>query len=217
MKTTTFYILISFVAFASCQSIGNQLYRTFLTYAALPLAMDDAIDAGWTNSTGCDPNLGIPFVEVSYGPVAHYPITLYFTASGQVTGLGVTHFGEPIESLIKNYWQPSADGNYFMSATFRPASFGICDSSNVDENPLGTQVVINQGSSNIAIPLTEVDATKAEYTEGGSLHTMGTHWSYDLASHPDMSWIAANLQPVVPMYMNGSISAFFFYYNNNSI
>jgi hypothetical protein len=42
---------------------------------------------------------------------------------------------------------------------------------------------------------------------------MGTHWSYDLASAPTMSWKSANLLPVVTMYneqAGGVLSAFFF-------
>jgi len=39
---------------------------------------------------------------------------------------------------------------------------------------------------------------------------MGWHYFYDLYSAPTMSWVGANLLPIVPMYYNGFINAFFF-------
>jgi len=211
MKSTLFIALLFVIAFANGQGIGSSLSRTFKLFVDLPMQMQDAIDAGWTNYSTCQPSLGIPFTEVSNGPTAGSPVTLYYTAEGQLAGLGVTHFGAPLPSL-KNYWQPLGDGsgNAFMSATFRAESFGICDPSSYDDNPIGTQVVINQGTFNLEIPLNTYQAETDQYTEGACIKEMGTHWSYDLETAPVMSWQAENFQPVVPMYVNGSLTAFFF-------
>jgi len=181
--------------------------------------VNDALNQGWTNYTECNPALGIGYTQVTNGyPSKDYPITLFYSAEGQISGLGMTHFGAPLSSLT-NYWQPLNDGtnNAFMSASFRAESLGLCDPNAYQNLPLGDQVVINQGTLNLEIPLTDSDATSAEYTSGACISEMGTHWSYDLQTAPVMSWIAANLQPVVPMYENGSLVAFFFTTSNTQM
>jgi len=73
-------------------------------------------------------------------------------------------------------------------------------------------VVIDQGSVDLAIPLNESSAQDEEWTKGGCIEGMGTHWSYDLTTAPQMSWKSKNLLPVVPMYNeqdNSVISAIF--------
>jgi len=213
MKNTLIVIVCAALCVVvSGQGIGTQLSRTALIYSDLPLTLDDAISGGWYNiSNGtCDPNIGIAYSQNSYGPSEGYPITVYFSESGQISGLGMTHFGTPAPGL-DDFWIPdSDDGNYLMTVSFRPASDGLCQSNNPQPELLGNQVVVNQGITNFVLPLTVDEATQAEFTEGGCISDMGTHWSYDMKFHPQMSWIPSNLMPVVAMYNQGNLSAFFF-------
>jgi len=195
------------------QGIGTQFSRTALLYENLPLNVVDAISSGWYNYTdsSCDSNLGIPYTQTSSGSSNGYPITIFFTAAGQICGMGMTHFGQPVSGL-DDFWMADSngDGNFMMTVTFRPASDNLCDPNSQQPELLGNQVVVNQGSTNFNIPLTTDAATQAQFTMGGCISDMGTHWSYDLKTHPDMSWVPSNFMPVVPMYNNGVISAFFF-------
>jgi len=196
------------VCYASAQGIGDgSLYRTFGIYAALPMNSYDAINQGWTNYTDCDPNLGVGFSYSSGGPDQLNPITLYMSAGGQIAGLSNTHYGQP----DNDYWLATDDGNWILSISFRPNDANLCDPEYKYNEPLGVQVVLNQGSEpSIAIPLDEQDAISADFTEGGCIGNMGTHWSLDLATAPYMSWVAANLLPIMPMYHNGQIDAVLF-------
>jgi len=214
------FILLAIVALTisaiQAQGIGDRLTRTYNVFSSLPVTSSSVQQAGWFNYTHCDPNLGIAYTEVKGGPTQSSPVSLFYTAGGQIAGLGVTHFGPPVATLSK-YWLPipGNTNNYFMSASFRNSkTFNLCDPNARDENILGTQVVINQGSLNRPIPLREADAAAQGYTAGSCLNTMGVHWSYDLATAPVMSWKSGNLQPVVPMYKNGTLVAFFFTTSN---
>jgi len=193
--------------------IGDRVEHSFFEYTDFPLTVDDAIDQGWTNYTGCNPFTGIYYSQEDGGPTTFHPLTVAFTASGQIAGVGVSHFGsDPLDNLIGTYWLPTDLGFYYMGVTFRDPDFGggICNENNYFNEDIGTQVVVNQGVVNTSLPLTEDAATSSLYTKGGCIGNMGTHWSYDMETAPDMSWIAANLMPVVPMYTDGVFSAFFF-------
>jgi len=189
--------------------IGSELWRTYLVYDQLPVNVSQANKFSWVPYIStCDPNLGIAYTYYWNSPGEYYPLVLYFTAGGQIAGLGLVHYGAPAPGL-NEYWVPQKDGTYFMSATFRSTQ-NICNPKYQYEQILGDQVVINQGSLNLHIPLTEELSSKLNYTSGSCLSTMGRHWIYDMKTAPVMSWKVSNLQPIVPMYMNGSISAFFF-------
>jgi len=191
------------------QGIGDRLWRTALIYKVLPLTVDDAISSGYTNYTDeCDSNLGIGYSAEQGGPTADYPITVYFTSSGQIAGIGMTHYNTPVDGL-QNYWIPQSDGTYLITVTFRDPK-GICNGYTYQEE-IGDRVIINQDQGEIAynFPLTTDAATQQGFTQGGCIGGMGTHWSLDLSTGPVMSWNASNLMPVVAMYNQGVISAFF--------
>jgi len=186
------------------------LVRTALLYHDLPITTDDAVSGGWQNFTDCDEDLGIAYTSSSSNePTKGHPVIIYFTAGGQIAGMGMVHFGAPISSL-ETYWQPFTSGNYLITVSFRPNE-DLCSGKVFDE-PIGTQLVVDQGSANIQLPLSEDAATAAMWTKGGCIGGMGTHWSLDLSTAPQMSWESANLFPVVTMYneqADGVVSAFF--------
>jgi len=160
------------------------------------------------NGKGLCPNFGIPYSSEGT-PSEGSPIIIYYTSGGQIAGVALEHYSDPIKTLEK-FWIPQSDGNFRLSVSFRPTA-GLCDGTTFDET-IGTQVVINQGTQNIQVPLTSTDAAAAEYTNGSCIGGMGRHWAYDLSSAPVMSWKSANLQPIVAMYNeeSGDLSAFFF-------
>jgi len=208
-----FIFVSAVIALAYGQGIGTQLSRTALIYSNLPMNLTEAIEAGWYNFTNsyCDPNIGIAYSQEEDGPTQGYPITVYFSESGQISGMGMTHFGQPAAGL-EDFWvaDSNGDGNYLMTVSFRDPSAGLCTANNEQPEYLGTQVVVNQGSLNFVIPLDNTAAEAAEFTAGGCIGHMGTHWSYDLKTHPEMSWVPSNLAPVVAMYNDRPLSAFFF-------
>jgi len=192
-------------------SIGDRMFRTGGVYVPMPITTSNATFNDWfASGTGqCDPLLGIAYNYKSSGPTASAPITLFFTAGEQLAGIGMTVYGTPPSNLIGTYWQQVADGQYFISVTFRNSSI-MCSGDVDDDLPLGDQLVINANGVADSIPLLESDAQDALFTKGSCFYGMGFHWSYDLSSAPNMSWTAANLLPIVPMYSDGVINAFFF-------
>jgi len=207
MKIVNIFALVACLfGLVSSQGIGTSLFRTYPIYDALPMNVYDAANQGWSNYTWCVPNLGAAWSIPSGGPDELKPITLYFTAGGQISGIGITHYGQP----DNDWWIPTVDGHFYLSVTFR-TSDNMCDSEYKYQEPLGTQVVLNQGSQpTFTMPLNEEDATSAQMTKGGCIATMGTHWALDLATAPNMSWNASNLLPVMPMYFQDEISAILF-------
>jgi WAS/WASL-interacting protein len=214
MHTKLFFLIsiaFCFIRSSLSQGIGDRLVRTAVLYSELPLTVDDAVNNGWTNFTDCDENLGIAYTSAGGGvPTKTHPVILYFTSGGQISGVAMEHFGDPAHGL-QRFWQPTSDGNYRLTVSFRPPG-GLCSGQSYAET-IGTQLVVDQASVNWSLPLTEDAATAAKWTKGGCIGGMGTHWSYDLKSAPDMSWIASDLFPVVTMYneqADGVLSAFFF-------
>jgi len=193
------------------QGIGDRLLRTAILYKDIPVSATDAQNTGWTQYTQCDPNLGIAYTYSSSGAPSHFnPITVYYTQGGQIGGVALEHFGTPADGLEK-FWQIQPNNTYRMSVSFRQPS-DMCSGETFPEI-IGTQLVLDQGTVDLSLPLTENDATNAQWTKGSCIGGMGTHWSYDLSAAPEMTWVASNLLPIVTMYneVNGGVlSAFFF-------
>jgi hypothetical protein len=218
MKNTivlSFFALLALCMFVSADnenyppmSIGDRLVRDYTKYYPLPITVYDADGSGWVALTGdCDDTLGIAYTQ-SGGATVDNPVTLFFTSGGQISGIGVNLYGSPPQNLIDSgYWQELTDSIYFLSITFR--SSGLC-TGYTSSLSLGNQLVINANTTAIALPLTDSEAEAGQWTKGSCFSTMGYHYFYDLSSAPYMSWEAANLLPIVPMYFNGSINAFFF-------
>lgn len=83
-------------------------------------------------------------------------------------------------------------------------SSSMC-SNETSNLPLGDQLVVNARGIAQSLPLTEADAQKQSWTgylfvivlltflmivfpSGACFYSMGYHYFYDLASHPNMSW-----------------------------
>jgi len=193
------------------QGIGDRLLRTALLYDSIPVNTSDATSNGWTSYTQCDPNLGVAYTQSSTGAPTHFhPITVYYTSAGQISGVALEHFGTPVEPLEK-FWLATDNGTYRMSVSFRDAA-DMCSGQTFAEI-IGTHLVIDQGTVDLYLPLTENEALSAEWTKGSCIGGMGTHWSYDLSMAPNMTWEDQNLLPIVTMYNEqegGVLSAFFF-------
>jgi len=207
-RVSCLLVFISVISLVSSQGIGDRLDHTAIIYSSLPLNTNDASNQGWSAMGNCSENFGIPYAYEG-APSHGNPIIVYFNSGGQISGVAMEHFGDPISSL-EDFWIPNEDGNYRLSVSFRSPQ-GMCQGETFEET-IGTQLVINQGTQNISVPLTSAGAEEAEYTNGSCIGGMGRHWSYDLSSAPIMSWQSANLQPIVAMYNldTGNLSAFFF-------
>jgi len=215
MNTLSLFVsLLWLSATINASGIGDRLTRTAILYSSLPMTVKEAVSAGWTRFTDCDENLGIGYTHSSGGtaPSKTNPITVYFTAGGQIAGIAMEHFGLPLSSLSQ-YWIPSSNGNFRINVSFRSNSQGLCRAGRMFPEVLGTQLVVNQGNGSWALPLNETAATQAQWTKGGCIGDMGTHWSLDLSTAPKMSWLSSNLFPVVTMYneqaTGAPLSAFF--------
>jgi charged multivesicular body protein 7 len=193
-------------------NIGDQLWRDYGEYYSLPITTTEAKSMDWkvANST-CDPNLGIQYAYDGNQVGTEYPMALYFTKGGQVAGVGtiVVGPGLPDQLINKGYYQPIGNDLYFISVTFRDSSI-MCSGKVDDSLALGDRLIINANGIAQWIPTTEQEAINGKWTKGSCFQSMGYHYFYDLVGHPNMTWYAANLLPVVPMYNNGAINAFFF-------
>jgi len=194
--------------------LGSDFFRDYTEYYPVPMNTTSALANKWVqNATSCDPNLGIRWNQEADKVLESNPISLFFTPAGQLAGIGVTIFGNVFQNLVtKGYLQPlgKLDGYqaYFISVTFRNSSV-IC-SSNMSPNEVGDTIIVNANSLGIQLPTTEAEAVNALWTKGSCFSTMGYHYFYDLATAPVMSWVGANLLPIVLMYNEGTFNAFFF-------
>ena len=212
MHSFLFALLVAaLTAVAQATSIGTHMAVTFPNFDEYPITAKDASAAGWMATGGCDAYLGTPYTMKGESPSKDHPLTLYFTQAGQLTGVGNTIFGSdvPDKLIDQGYWQTTGEKNtYFASVSFR-AAHDVCSTSSFSE-PLGTQLVLNQGALNFNIPTTQANAEAELWTEGACMDQMGYHYSYDIESAPEQSWEAANLAPITPMYWEGKLIAFFF-------
>jgi len=194
--------------------LGSYFFRDYTEYYTLPMNTSSAMANNWVqNYSSCDPNLGIRWDQEKNGVLETNPISLFFTPAGQLAGIGVTLYGNVFQNLVNlGYLQPlgmlQGYQAYFLSITFRNAST-VC-SSEISSSVIGDTLIVNANSISVQLPLTEQEAVSALWTPGSCFSTMGYHYFYDLATAPNMSWVGANLLPVVMMYNQGSFNAFFF-------
>jgi len=205
-----FAVLLSVVLSAGAIDIGDRIARTFLIFKGLPLNVTAATaNNHWAPITGnCEPNFGIAY-EDSNGYGTSNPIIMYYTPAGQVSAMGLIHSGAPLSTLT-DWWRGNDidDTYYIMRVSFRDPSV-IC-SNQLSDLVIGDRVVVNQGTLNFNVPVLEADANSQQWTLGNCIGGMGNHWFYDLLAHPNVTYRAEQTAPVVPMYFQGQISAFFF-------
>jgi len=191
-------------------SLGDRLIRTYTKYEKLPVTAGDARVAGWLTNNKCDPNLGVAYwFQSTTGPATTYPLTLYFTPAGQLAGVGVDVWGILPQNLIDlKFWKTLGNEHYSLTVSFRKAA-DMC-STKLISDVLGDRLIVNADTIAFSIPVVESEAAK-EWTKGSCFSTMGHHWFYDVSTHiPKLPRDAGNLLPIVPMYTNGTINAFFF-------
>ena len=138
----------------------------------------------------CVPTIGIAYSFKALGATTSNPIVFYFTTGGQLSGISVDIFGATALPLsLQPYWVPVAGASqrYRLTVAFRPSS-EICSGATSDM-VIGDRVVINPATIALAMPLLEKEALAANFTQGSCIGQMGTHFFYDLASAPQMSWI----------------------------
>jgi len=136
-------------------------------------------------------------------------MTVFFTEAGQVAGVGVNVYGDVKQKLVdQRYFEQVGDGVFFVSVSFRNSSM-MC-SGRQSPDVLGDTLIINAGNLSQPLPLTESAAVAQQWTKGSCFYSMGYHYFYDLATAPEMSWQAENLLPIVMMYSQGKLNAFFF-------
>lgn len=205
--------------------IGNGLWHSVGFYDVLPTNASAAVAKGWYKQGDCVEGMGVLYAENKDGPSSTHPLELWFTEQGQFAGFQVTIYGSSSTSSIGNaaqpqllqagYWKPTSGKSktWHMSVSTR-APEDMCSSA-LQSELLGTQLVINQDTIDVKIPLSARDAQAAGYAPGACIKGMGQHWEYDITlGNGSVSWVAGNLMPVVPMYnpptMEGTIHAIFF-------
>lgn len=197
----------------STASLGDRLLSPFNQLTEQPVTASEAKAANYLNSnSSCDSNLGIAYTYKGVATTATQPLTYYYTASGYLAGVGVDLFHTTIASSapIARFWQPVASQQYRLIVSFRAPS-AMCNPSFSSSETLGDRVVINQHlQGGYPLPVVEKEAVLANFTAGGCINQMGTHYAYDLTSAPAMSWVADNMLPIVLMFNGGSINAVFF-------
>jgi len=199
----TFVTLVS--GKANVNGVGYRVARTFFDLTDLPLNSTAAVSQGWTKSSSCSPNRGITF-NPSDGVGSSMPLQLQYTSGGQLAGWTLWVYGQPAQNLVDlGYWEPN-DSYYSLSVSTRSPSM-MCSGKVDPSTPVGDSLTINQGGASFPIPLNVQSATQQKWVSGGCINGMGTHWSYDVATPGKMTWLSANLFPVLPMFMNGSITA----------
>jgi hypothetical protein len=223
-------------------SLGSRLDRQYTGYVAQPLTAVDARSAGWfpmefnaAPSDKCNRHVGSPWVfnKATPGTLSQdHPVILFYSAAGQISGIAVAIMGADggshaewteamrVRGYLSNVYPTQPDGTPIDTITVGLRDVlpdrDLCDERTVFTEVLGTTLILNPaGPSNLKleIPLS-VDAANAEgYRRGSCFNGMGFHHFKDWkAENGTMSWKAANLVPVVPMYdlENGSINAIFF-------
>ena len=145
MKVPALLLLAYFSGFVLSQSsgLGDGLWRTFGTDERMPLTSQAAEAQGWKRmSPACDAQQGFRFAQGSAQPGTKTPLTLYYTASGQIAGAGVDIFGEgaaPENLVAGGFWVPvpGALNQWTISVSFRSSS-AMCSRGSWPPNINGT-------------------------------------------------------------------------------
>jgi hypothetical protein len=125
--------------------IGNTLLRQFTLYNPQPLTTTSATSDGLTNhnSYTCIPNLGIPYSVIDQNSFDRrwgddYSTTLYYTPSGQLSGLSIELYGVMPRPLSLGWYDVinKDRDHYRISLSFRDGD-KICDDTNTFEEDVG--------------------------------------------------------------------------------
>lgn len=219
--------------------------RTFTQYKSLPINEGSLIqvhrdiwgtESGWIKHDGggsipCDPNIGYAWTfkaNLKADPDTlnpKYPLILYTTFAGQLSGVGVVIDGHGHDAFPASQKKWSTDRNQSLvplppgfhggqiDVAFRSGDI-ICKHG--PGGPLlGDKLIVNPQSkdkdSRMELPLTEQGVEAAGWKRGSCFDGMGWHWFLDTSvGQGKLSWSAENLFPVVTMFDKGKINAIFF-------
>lgn len=185
-----------------------------------PTTTAEAPELGWTKveDEPCNPQLGEPYRKNGGVRSSTTPVTLYFTPDvGGVPGIisaievdyykGITEDKSVEENLIGSYFsdeQTAADGSTFHSLAVALRDYDehdLCDTSAPISHTNLEKITIAPAGAAENIPLSENDEElQTGWEQGSCIPTVGVHWGKDVVGGSRLTYEAANLVPVVPMY-----------------
>ncbi|EFC40045.1 hypothetical protein NAEGRDRAFT_81112 [Naegleria gruberi] len=188
--------------------LGDRLLHTFFSKTPMPLNITQARNSSDWNTPiengACIPNLGYGFINDR--------IVVYYTKAGQLGGFGVRVHGVLSQLEQASFWKRVSPDVYQIEVSTRDPAFACSGQLDTKGGVLGDRLLVAPNSKfPISVPLTEAEADKAQFTKGGCITGMGTHWGFDLVEHPNLSGYSYTLMPVIPMYHDGFVSAILFY------
>jgi hypothetical protein len=210
--------------------LGTRLDRQYTGYVSQPTTTAAAREGGWLPmyEGKCHEALGSPWIYNAEEPGrfnSAHPVILYFSAAGQISGIAAA-IDENKDPDPDKIWLRTMQSRGYVSEEMLPGnlytitvglreSSSLCDARTTFSEVLGTTVLLNPMSAkaSLRIPLSRQEADSLGYRRGSCFNGMGFHHFLDWkAQNGSMTWKAANLVPVVPMFnpVNGSINAIFF-------
>lgn len=213
-QQSVFVVLLVGVGLASSLAfspypIGDQVAYSYNAFRSMPITKAAALAAGWKFSDTCSAVHGFTATLSAGGATESEPVTLHFNGAGQLSGIGMTIYGTGVSPLLveRGFLTPISNSVHRIAVVFRTHDLCLTTPS---PNPLGNVLLVNPDTINFSLPVIEREAQSAAWTQGSCFADMGTHYFYDLVSAPKMSWVSANMLPIVPMYHDGFINAIFF-------
>jgi hypothetical protein len=192
---------------------------------ANPTNTAEAADSEWSKADEpCNPMLGEPWRKNGGESSIAESATLYFTPEvdgepGLLSAIQVDFYGYLEENLVGSYFgdeKVGADGETYRSLTLSLRDYGehdLCDTSAPISHKGLEKVTIAPDLAATNVPLLETDPELVSgWREGSCIVGMGFHWARDVVGGPDLTYEAANLMPIVPMYNSytGVLQAVFF-------
>lgn len=216
-------LLLACLIGATSALFGEQLRRIALKELPSPMMAADAQFYNYKTDGKCNPNIGIAYTAKQVGTTPYTPLTYYYTARGQLSGIGMTLYDIPSNKsyvpqgfIDHNSVEYVGDFGYHIKVSFREMG-EICNEEHRYPEAIGNTMIVNPGErGEYVIPWTaeEAEAT-GQWKKGSCVYDMGTHWWRDVVGGNAMTWKVGNLFPIIPMYdeaegQDGTLNAFFF-------
>lgn len=194
-------------------AFGTDIKSSAGVLLQFPLNENELRTQGWFRySAACDPLLGWAWSVDQEGVRQYKPVTLYTTAGGQISGIGMRFYGEVKQKLIDAGF--FRDGNQ-LDVAFRDSP---CDDTTpapaqgLGEAGLGDRLIVAPHGAKHSLPLSDPKQFRGSCFDG-----MGWHYFEDLTWTEEtygtaMTWYAENIVPVIAMYDDRhlNINAIFF-------
>ena len=88
-------LLLACLIGATSALFGEQLRRIALKELPSPMMAADAQFYNYKTDGKCNPNIGIAYTAKQVGTTPYTPLTYYYTARGQLSGIGMTLYDIP--------------------------------------------------------------------------------------------------------------------------